>query len=315
MDDPTGIGAAPSRYQIQDARCGMPPKPTFRPVSVVQIEGVDVPNLASAEGGEASGEVVVEAPVRQRVGKHIGGVRYAPIVLDVGWPLADPLSEWVMAMLDGTQTPRSGAIITVDEQRQERSRLEWRSAVITEITFPAANVSAKDAARIRVVLQPETTIFVRSGGVHTLAPQAGSPKPTLRSHFRFEIAGLAGSDRTVSEVSSIVVRRQGTITAGSAALDTGGALYVSNVTVRVPESAAAPYTAWFDDFVIKGSSGAAQEKSATLAFLDPSLTNVIQRVDLAGVGIFRVSRHNQGAFPDDPAMVTIEMYCEAIRLS
>ena len=63
--------------------------------------------VASVEGGEPFGEVVAEAPVGGKVGKHIGNIAFAPIVVEVGAAMAKPFLDWINACLEGRADRRT----------------------------------------------------------------------------------------------------------------------------------------------------------------------------------------------------------------
>ena len=130
----------------------------------MQLDGADVGFVVSVEGGEPFGEVVEAPPVGVRVDKHIGGVRYAPIVVEVGTSMAAAFREWVDAMLQGRPTAKNGAISFLDYNMKERTRLEWTAGLITEVGFPALDASSKDAAVMRVTIQPERSTFRAGSG-------------------------------------------------------------------------------------------------------------------------------------------------------
>jgi hypothetical protein len=227
------------------------------------------------------------------------------------------LFDWVAAMLDGTQTATDGAIAFLDYAMKEQLRLEWTAALITEVAFPAADAAAaKESAAVRVTLQPAHTAVVPGSGARYTAPSAAKThKAFLPSNFRFTLSGLP-SDK-VAKVAPVVVRS--TIvhddTAGPGDTVSVGALDVSDLVIWLPESAASPLTMWFDDFVIKGFNGSANERTASLTFVEPSLKNDLLSVEFGGVGIFRISheRHNDSA--SVVARVKVEMYCETVSLA
>ena len=89
---------------------------------------------------------------------------------------------------------------------------------------------------------------------------------------------------------------------------------VADVALRVPEADAQPFAEWFNEFVLGDGDGAVGERTAALAFLSPNLTTELARVDLAGLGIFRISREDTTDAADAQAQMTVEMYCEDARM-
>lgn len=266
---------------------------------VLQIEGSDAGYLLAVEGGHPFGVVVDEAPD----GKRLAGVSYAPIVLDVGASMDPALHEWVAAMLDGTQKAASGAILLLDYDYRERSRIDWKEAVITEVEFPGADASVKDPPRVRVTIQPQSTRTAVGSGAKYQPKSTGKPtaKGSAGSAFRFTVSGLELACIKVAEVAPFAVRH-------------GRERDVADVVFWLAESEAAPFVQWFDDFVINGNNSAGQERTATLSFLGHSLTQELLRIDFRGLGIFRVSHERREAGLDRVSRVKVEMYCQSVRL-
>jgi hypothetical protein len=218
--------------------------------------------------------------------------------------MSDDFADWVAAMLDGTQTPKPGAIVMLDYAMKVKSRLEWSSGLITEVGFPAADASNKGAARVRVTIQPESTHLVAgSGVVYPVTAPHKAQKVASASNFRFALSGLEAAGHKVVSVSAVTVTRR----AGD------GALVVADIAFRVPESDVAPYATWFDDAVIEGQGTDSGERTGTLAFRAANLSDLM-RVDLEGVGIVRLSRERQQDGIEVAPMVKVDLYCEAVRL-
>jgi hypothetical protein len=271
---------------------------------MMRLDGVDVGFVLSLEGGEAFGEVIDEAPVGGRVGKHLGKVGYAPIVVEVGASMEPAFFDWVTSMLDGTHKAKDGAIVLLDYDSKERARLEWKSALITEVVFPGADGSSKLAGRMRVTIQPEATANAAGSGAKFQSKSAGKMKAILESGFSFAVSGLELACKKVAKVTPLVVRQT----------DVFDVLDVADIVFWLPESEAEPFAMWFADFVLNGNNNSARERSATLTFLDPTLKNELMRIEYSGVGIFRMSHERQEASAEVVARVKVEMYCESVRL-
>lgn len=282
----------------------------------LELDGIETGLVRSAVGGEPFGVVVREEPANGRVGKHIGSVRYQPIVLEVPAPLSPPLAERVAAMLDGTDPVSAGALVTLDGAMKVRSRLEWSSARITEVGFPAADGASRDAAVVRLVVEPEQTVL-KDGSGATYKTVATRQKTVLVSNFRFELSGLEAAGTKVSKVSALTAtrRRGDEIGRIRPASNSATALEVADVTFWISRSDVAPYAGWFEDFVLAGTNGDAAERTGSLTFLDPSLQTELLRIDLEGVGIVRVANEPVPPSGDAIARSRVELYCEALRLA
>ena len=295
----------------------MPGRPSYTAGKfAIEVDGSAAGFVISAEGGEPFAPVVAEPPVGILVRKHLLSPQYAPIVVDAGASMAPPFLDWVAAMLDGTQTAMDGAIVFLDYAMKEESRLEWTAALITEVAFPAADASSKDWARIRVTMQPDSTVVV-AGSRAVLSDATGSEGGEGIALVKLPVhnLGLAIGPNTV-RVAPVVV-------GGSIVADddprvhevTPGPLDVSDLVFWLPESALASVAPWFEDFVMKGNNESTKERTASLAYLDPSLKDELLRLEFDGVGIHRISPERQEDSAGVVALVKIETYCESVALA
>ncbi len=214
-------------------------------------------------------------PVGNKVAKHIGNIAFEPIVVEVGAAMAKPFLDWINACLDGQADRRNGAIGFLDYRMEERSRLEWTSGLITKVAFPAADGSSREAVTMRVTIQPEQSRLVAGSGAAVNPPSgAHAQKATLASNFQFSLSGVAQGLNKVVKVAPVeVVRRtvRKTRSARRGITKRQRVIDVGNVAIWLPVTELTPLTSWFDDFVIAGRNEAAQERSGSLTFLDPSL--------------------------------------------
>lgn len=164
---------------------------------------------------------------------------------------------------------------------------------------------------MRVTIQPEATHLLPGSGAKVQPAGPGKRKKmAVASNFRFSVLGLESAGRRVIDVSSILVRRV-PVADGDQPDDPAHILQVSDVAFTVPAADVGPFGEWFDDFVIKGTFGGGRERSATLAFLDATLTVELARIDLSGVGIVRCSR-SPGT---SQVVATVQMYCEKVAFA
>ncbi len=88
-----------------------------------------------------------------------------------------------------------------------------------------------------------------------------------------------------------------------------------DLRVTLPESGAATWRAWHEEFVINGLCDDTHEKSGALVLLDPSLKKELGRVELEGLGIYRLASERSEASKDVVARVAAELYCERMGLA
>jgi hypothetical protein len=92
------------------------------------------------------------------------------------------------------------------------------------------------------------------------------------------------------------------------------ALEFPNLRITLAESSSQTWTAWFDDFVVRGMSGDADEKKGKLTFLAPDLKSALGEVTLFNLGIFRLEPEAQPVAAQTVARIRAELYCERMEL-
>jgi len=81
-----------------------------------------------------------------------------------------------------------------------------------------------------------------------------------------------------------------------------------NLVVTLPENRA--WSAFFEDFVVKGNNGDDKELAGRLEVLSPDLSTVLLGMDLHHVGIFGLDPEAPEPNADGVRRVKAELYCE-----
>jgi hypothetical protein len=281
----------------------------------IELEGRHAGTVRSAEGGDAYAEVVAEPPVGSRVPKHIANLGYSPIVVTVGPEMDGEIYDWVIDLLDGKQTYKDGAIVLLDYDGREKSRLDWDHAVISEVVFPALDTSEQDRVEIRISIEPERVSRTAGNGAIRSLTSMQKNTSYRTNQFRFSISGLESATSKVRSIEEIVVRRRKAEQADERReYETSSTLELSDVAFTVGDPDAAAVMEWFDNFVIKGRSEDSFERTATLALLDMQSRTDLLRIELDGVGPFRMTRQRHVSGQAATATTRIEMYCERVSL-
>ena len=257
----------------------------------LDLDGNIVGLLPSAQGGDASADVVTEKIGADGIQKkHIAGVKYSDIIVTSDLPMANGLANWLSDSLARHFKSKSGAIVTADHSFNELSRLNFSSALISQLTIPALDAASKDAAKLTIKFAPETTKFVQGSG-----KSAGGVVPKthhfIASNFRLEIDGLDCRKVTkIDSFSATLVTQQVTIG------DSGGTQLqpvswnFSNLHITLPEAAAKSFIDWHEDFVIKGNNGNDKVRAGSLTLLASDLKTVLARINFSHIGIFNLTR-------------------------
>jgi hypothetical protein len=198
--------------------------------------------------------------------------------------MSDALFDWIAAAWAATDQAKDGALLAVDHQLAIKSERQFTAARIAATTFPALDAASKAAPPVTVRLKPASITVVPGAGKLPL----GKAKQRLwqAANFRLTVGGLDCTK--VSRIESFTL--PGALAAASAAT----------------------WAAWFEDFVIDGNNGDAAEKSGQIAFLLPNLKTVLARIELHGLGIFRLDTAPGG--PNQMQRMTAGLYCERMSL-
>ena len=179
------------------------PRPATRGGFALELEGSVVGSLRGYSGGFPFGEVRLARIGTGPVDKAIAGVGFEDIRLEAGAAMDASIWSWIGAMLSGSPTSKSGAILMMDGDYSLTHRLEFRDAYISEVTFPQFDGASKDAAFLTIGIAPERTEFKVASGAGI--PAGGRQKRWLASNFRLSIPGLPSE--TVSRVDAFTVRQ------------------------------------------------------------------------------------------------------------
>lgn len=86
---------------------------------------------------------------------------------------------------------------------------------------------------------------------------------------------------------------------------------ISDVVLTVTASTAELLRTWHDDAV----NGTGQERSGVIEMLAPDLAQALLRLELNGLGIFKLVEDAPRRGADGTPMMTASIYCEEIRLA
>jgi T4-like virus tail tube protein gp19 len=284
--------------------------------SLLELSGTFAGPVLSTEGGDATSDVIQEklgsdAVVR----KHLAGVRYTDIELECDARMERNFFDWIRDTLNHKFMRKSGAISLPDSNHQVGSRVEFADALLTGVSFPALDVESKDAVSMTVKLTPEYTRRQKGPGLQSAPVGPKGRTGWTAANFRLAIDGLDCTHVTkIERLAFTTVVNQQLLGEVRDYMQQPYQLDVPDVVLTVPESRAASFFAWHDDFVIKGMNGPQYEKSGTLEFLDPNEKDTLLTLELKNLGIYKLARVKPSA-TGEIAQVRASMYCEEITLS
>jgi len=265
--------------------------------------------IKGVQGGEASADVVTEKLGPDHIAKkHIANVKYNEFSVQLGVGMTKGLYEWIKASFDKSYARKDGTVVAADFNFKPVAAASFFQALITEVGMPALDASSKDPAYVSIKFQPDATSF-QPPPAKQPAPQ---PKP-LPTSFKLEIDGLDTS--RVSKIDAFTIK-QSTV---SDPLGNPSAVEdVPNLSVWIDPASSATWSAWEDDFVIKGNNGDDKERSGSLIFFDTQDVELM-RLAFDHVGIFKMTPEHGSAAGDcklcpDIASIKVELYSENVSL-
>ena len=280
----------------------------------LQLDDVPAGFLLSVEGGNATAEVITENQGPDFiVRKHLGPVIYEDIVIRCGLAMGQPFLDWANAAWSSSLPRKNGAIVTLDQNLNTVSTLEFFNALITEITFPASDASSKEAAYLTIKLRPEYTRQKKTSGKLKIPPARADKRRWLSSNFRLEIDGLDCTK--VSGIGAFTVKRAFPESDLGERRDyehVPGKLEIPNLKITFSAASAQSWYDWYEDFLIKGNCGEDREKSGKLEFLSSDLKTALARISLSNLGIFRLAHEADEQNPIK--RVTADLYCQEMSL-
>lgn len=281
-------------------------------IMALELNGIAQGPVRSIAGGAVYGEVVAEKGGTSRSpGKRIGAVRYEPITLEVGLDMVPQFWEMIRQW-PATSKRLSGAIVFGDINLKQIKRLEFTSALITEIELPPLDAATgKQPFGLFVTLQPDR-IENRSGSGGMINAQGSKGRQALSSNFRLTGGGLDLS--RVTKVDGFAIKQQastGNIGELRRLAVEPGMVEYGDLVLTLAETNMASVESLFQDSVVKGSG---RELDIKLELMDPTLKTVLATINLRGVGIWKIGGSEQEANAQRVAMTQAHFYVEGATI-
>lgn len=167
----------------------------------LEIDGLNAGWLHSAEGGTISAAI---ASVHAASTAPPAAPPSGPIAITCGTGMSREFYNWLKSSFAGGGR-KNGAIIGANYHNQEVVRLEFQSALLTDITFPALDAASKDAAKMSLKIQPEMLKWGKPQPNKVISAVSAVQKQWLPSNFRLKIAGLEDACSRVSKIDAIKI--------------------------------------------------------------------------------------------------------------
>lgn len=277
------------------------------------IDGhVSTAYLKSVEGGYVKAQ-----PIAEPIGTHIDQIKHSsvvdiePFTIDCGFAGAGDVMRWIQASWRKDFNRRNGQITHANFDLKKTFEHEFYDALISETTFPALDGASKDAAFLKIKVQPERVLTRKLAGnqrvTGTITPKQ---KQWLPSNFRFTIDGI-DEMKYANKIESFTIKQ------GIKKLYTGEDRFPQIEPTKIEFPAISGTIAleyadkllkWYDDYVVKGQNDHKAQKTGSIEFLAPDLKKTLFAINLYEVGLLHCSATPSTANADQIKRVKFEMY-------
>jgi hypothetical protein len=140
----------------------------------IELDGQLAGFIDSVEGGGIAADKM-----------HFGPVGPGDIIVECGIGMSRSFYDWIKATLEKRVDRRIGAIVAYDSDFKPIARVHWLNAHITEVGFPACDVSSKDVAKMTIKITPQAMNLVSLRRTHrTVSQQATTIRCITRGGCR-----------------------------------------------------------------------------------------------------------------------------------
>ena len=273
--------------------------------------------LKSVEGGHHRAQIVDEpiGPDGERV-KHISTVEIEPFSIELGISGAEGVLQWIQQSWNRDYSRHNGQITHGNFDRKQIFEHEFTDALITETTFPTLDGGSKDAAYLKIKIQPEHVIETKKSGAVIDGTMGDKQKMWTCSGFRFTIDHVDGFQYT-NKLDSFTIKQ------GIKKLYTGGhripqieptKIEFPNLSGTLSLAYADKILEWYQKYVVDGSQDPGAQQHGVIEFLSPDRASTLFKIQLYGVGIHHAEILSSTANVEALKRVKYELYVERMEL-
>jgi hypothetical protein len=268
--------------------------------------------LKSVDGGYVRASLIDEpiGPDQLRI-KHTSTVDIEPFALEFGLSGSDDVLKWIQASWRRQWSRRNGQINHANFDLYKTFEHQFYDALISETTFPTLDGASKDAAYLKIKIQPEQVVAKKvNSSDRVTAPLGQKFKHWSASAFRLNIDGLDNA-RYTNKIEGFTIKQ------GIKKLYTGEDRFPQieptkiefpNLTCTISLEYADEILDWYDQYVIQGQADPSAQKTGALEFLNQDRSSVLFRINLYDMGIHHAQVLQSSAKVDQIKRVKFELY-------
>lgn len=267
--------------------------------------------LRSVDGGHVRGNVVEEpvGPHNLRV-KHMSTVDIEPFSIDCGISGANDVLQWIQQSWRKDWSRRNGQITHANFDLYKVFEHEFFDALITETTFPSLDGSSKEAAYLKLKLQPERVISKKGSGERISGNMGSKQKLWMCSGFRLNLDHIQGVEYT-NKIDSFTIKQ------GVKKLYTGYDRFPQieptkidfpNLSGTISLEYADGLLDWHKKYVVDGQHDKKAQTTGSLEFLSPDRASTLFKIQLYDVGIHQCEILQSQANVEQIKRVKFQLY-------
>jgi hypothetical protein len=285
------------------------------------IDGhVSTAYLKAVDGGHIKTAVMDEpiGPENLRI-KHGSVSEIEPISLEIGLSGGTDILKWIQGSWNKEFSRRNGMITHADFDLYKTFEHEFMDALITETTFPTLDGGSKDAAYLKIKIQPEHVVTKKATGSGRVSSNLGTKqKLWTASSFRLEIDGIPEFEQ-VNKIDSFTIKQ------GIKKLYTGEEKLpqIEPTKIEFPHITGTLALHWADKLIKwheetnvnrVGSADPKVQKHGSLTFLGPDRKSVLFRIELYHVGLHNLTVMPSTANSDQIKRAKFELFVGSMEI-
>ncbi|MDX2090993.1 MAG: phage tail protein [Kofleriaceae bacterium] len=273
--------------------------------------------LKSVDGGMLKGSVIDEAHGSDGVRlKHLSMVEVEPFTIECGLAGSGQILKWIQQSWKKEFSRRNGQITHANFDMKGTYEHEFIDALIVETAFPALDGASRDAAYMKVKIQPERVVARKGSGARLHSILSDKQKMWLPNAFRLDIEGLEDV-KYVNKIEAFTIKQ------GVKKLHTGESRYAQieptkiefpSLTCTMALDYADRVLEWHEKYIRVGHADPKAQKVGTLEFLTPDRRDTIFSISLFGLGLPNLQILQSSANVDQIKRLKFELFVERMEL-
>jgi hypothetical protein len=268
--------------------------------------------LKSVDGGFTKAQLIDEpvGPANERI-KHTSVVEIDPFTIDFGISGANDILRWIQGSWNKKYGRRNGVVSHANFNLKKTFEHEFREALITETSFPALDGSSKEAAYMKIKIQPEFVRTKKLAGSEMAQGNMGQKqKMWMASGFRLNIDGIDEMKYT-NKIDAFTIKQSvKKFYVGQERFPQIEPTKIEfpHITGTIALEYADKLMEWHEKYVMKGQSDNKAQKTGSIEFLTPQRDKTIFSINMYEVGLMSLQVLPSQANQDQIKRLKFELY-------